>query len=500
MTRPSLLLPALFCLALAAPVGAKDAPWVRLRSPNYLFVGNAESADVRAVAERFEQFRALFAAQFPAAGATSQTPTVVVIFKDNEDYRRFRPLYGNTPVDFDGYFQSGLDVNYVVLPAGRGLQDAYAKIFHESVHLLIESRARSVPDWFNEGLALYYSTLEMSDADNKVVIGRPVDEYVRTLRARPLLPLAALTAIDRASADYNEADKSGLFYAESWALVHYLISGHGGARQLQILRFLELYAAGIAEPDAFRKAFGVGYEEMEQELGDYVARDITGIKYMAAGASANLAALPQPAPLDEAEAHYYQGDLLLHIDRLDDAIKQLKLSVAADEHNATAHAALGVAYARQQKFAEAERELQRAVALAPANHLTHYYYAYGLSRRGMDATQTVTNYDAAAARVMRAELNRAIALAPDFPESYRLLAFVNLVTGEQLDESVALLKRALTLAPGRPDIAFVLAETYVRRGEPAEARETLRLILRSSANPRLRARANALLQHLAAGR
>jgi tetratricopeptide (TPR) repeat protein len=497
MLRPVSLLPALFCLALAAPVCAKDAPWLSLRAPHYLFVGDADAAELREAAQRFEQFRALFAAQFPAAGATSQTPTIVVVFKDNEAYRHFRPLYQNNPVDFDGYFQAGLDVNYVVLPAGRSLRDAYAKIFHESVHLLIESRARGVPDWFNEGLALYYSTLEMSDADGRVVLGRPVGEYVRTLRARPLLPLASLCTIDRASADYNEADKSGIFYAESWALVHYLISGRGGSRQLQILRFLELYAAGVAEEDAFRKAFQVGYAEMDEELRAYVARDIVGIKYAAAAAQLTLPV--QPAPLTEAEAHYYQGDLLLHIDRLDDATKQLKQAVAADERLPAAHAALGITYARQQKPAEAERELQRAVALEPANHLTHYYYAYGLSRRGMDATQTVNAYDAAAARVMRAELHRAIALAPDFPESYRLLAFVNLVTGEQLDESVALLKRALTLAPGRPDIAFVLAETYVRRGEPTAARETLRRLLRTSANPRLRARAAALLQRLAAG-
>ena len=486
------------CLALAASAAhAKDSAWLSLRSPNYLFVGDADADELREAAQRFEQFRALFAAQFPAAGATSPTPTVVVVFKETEDYRRFRPLYQHNPVDFDGYFQAGLDVNYVVMPAGRSLRDAYTKIFHESVHLLIESRARGVPDWFNEGLALYYSTLEMSDTEGKVVLGRPVDEYVRTLRARPLLPLASLVAIGRASADYNEADKSGIFYAESWALVHYLISGRGGRRQLQILRFLELYAAGVPEEDAFRKAFQVGYEAMEQELREYVARDIVGLKYADAAAQLNLPV--QPAPLTAAEAHYYQGDLLLHIDRLDDAAKQLKQAVAADERLAAAHAALGVTYARQQKFAEAERALQRAVALQPDNHLTHYYYAYGLSRRGMDATQTVNAYAPAAARMMRVELHRAIALAPNFPESYRLLAFVNLVTGEQLDESVVLLKRALTLAPGRPDIAFVLAETYVRRGEPAEARETLRRLLRSSANPRLRARATTLLQRLDVG-
>ena len=40
-------------------------------------IGDASEADMRQVARRFEQFRAVFAAQFPAAGATAQVPVHV---------------------------------------------------------------------------------------------------------------------------------------------------------------------------------------------------------------------------------------------------------------------------------------------------------------------------------------------------------------------------------------------------------------------------------------
>jgi tetratricopeptide (TPR) repeat protein len=499
MLRALSLFTVFVCLALVAPTAtAKSASWLSLRSPNYLFVGDASAGDMQQIARRFEQFRAVFAAQFPAAGLNSAAPTVVVVFKDDESYRPFRPLYQNNPVDFAGYFQSGLDVNYVALPAGGRDAEPYAKIFHESVHLLLDSRARRVPDWFNEGLALYYSTFELSEADGRAVIGRPIPEYLRTLRTRELLPLATLFAIERDSADYNEADKSGLFYAESWVLVHYLISGHGGRRQLQILRFLELCAAGVPVAEGFRKAFGVDYAAMEHELETYLTQEIAGVKYADAGAPTGLAAELKVTSLTEAETEYYQGDLLLHIDRLEDATKHLRRAIDADERLAAGHAALGVAYAKQRKFTEAERNLRQAVALQPDNYLAHYYYAYGLSRQGMDAEQAVNAYDPAAARVMRAELNRAIELAPTFPESYRLLAFVNLVTGEQLAEAAALLKRALVLAPNRPDLSYMLAEVYMRKGEPAEARDALRRVLRSGAQARLRARATALLARIEA--
>src|SRR5918911_5342498 len=187
MKRARALLAIIACLAPAAPPAhAKGAAWLSLRTPNYLFVGDARARDMQQTARRFEQFRAVFAAQFPAAGLNSPAPTVVVVFKNEDSYRPFRPLYQNSPVDFAGYFQSGLDENYIVLPAsGRGA-GGYDKIFHESVHLLLDSRARRVPDWFNEGLALYYSTFEFSDT-GKVVIGRPLPDYLALLRARGLL-------------------------------------------------------------------------------------------------------------------------------------------------------------------------------------------------------------------------------------------------------------------------------------------------------------------------
>ena len=46
------------------------------------------------------------------------------------------------------------------------------------------------------------------------------------------------------------------------------------------------------------------------------------------------------------------------------------------------------------------------------------------------------------AAIMRRELKRAIELRPDFLESYSLLAFVNLVTESELDETMEMLKQA----------------------------------------------------------
>src|SRR5205085_8323707 len=346
----------------------------------------------------------------------------VVVFRDDKPYSPFRPLYRKRTVAFTGYFQAGLDTNYIVLPLGLPAEDLYALPQHESVHLLIGSSARHVPDWLNEGLAQYYSTFCLSTRGG--VLGAPIQRHVEFLRAHKLLTLAQLFQIERGSTDYVEDERNDIFYAQSWALVHYLISGNEGRRQLQLLRFMEMLAAGLPVERSFQQSFHADYQTIETELTAYVERGEYPVRAIAVDNRSGSDTELHEQSLTEAEAQYYLGDLLLHIERPEDAAKYLQRAVALDEKLAEARAALGMTRVRQRRFAEAEEQLRQAVTLAPDSCLAHYYYAYALSREGMDEEQATTGYSPEVARVMRAELQRAIMLEPRFPESYRLLAFV----------------------------------------------------------------------------
>jgi tetratricopeptide (TPR) repeat protein len=485
------------CLFVAAsPAARAKEAWVGVRSPHYLLVGDTTESELREVAIRFEQFRNAFAQLFPASGLSSSVPTTVVVFKDYDSYKDFRPLYQGKPTEFISYFQSGLDVNYIALPLDRDRESLYVKLFHESVHLLIDSQSRRVPDWLNEGLAQYYSTYEFNLADNKNILGKPLAGNLALLRQNKLLPLDALFAVERSSASYNEREKSGLFNAQSWALVHYLMTADHGRRQLQLLRFLELSAAGVPFEKSFRQTFKTDYQTIEAELQEYVRREDFRVRHTVLDDHLGIVTEIAALPLANADAHFFLGDLLLHINRYDDAARHLQKAIALNPRLAIAHAALGMTRVRQRQGAEARRLLQQAVSLEPDNYLTHYYYAYALSREEMDDEQEITDYKPEPAQVMRTALRRAIALKPDFTESYRLLAFINLVTGEQLPEAVELLRQGLKLSPGRPDLTFILAQVYLRQKDPDAARLTLQQLLNSGANPRLRARAQSLLERI----
>lgn len=486
------------CLLFAAsPAAAKDE-WAGVRSPHYLLVGDTTESELREVAIRFEQFRDAFAQLFPASGLSSSVPTTVVVFKDYDSYKDFRPHYQGRPTEFISYFQSGLDMNYIALPLDRDRESLYVKLFHESVHLLIDSQSRRVPDWLNEGLAQYYSTFEFDLAGNKNILGKPVAGNLALLRQQKLLPLETLFNIDRGSADYNERERNGIFNAQSWALVHYLMTADDGRRQLHLLRFLELSAAGVSFEKSFRQSFKTDYEIIEADLREYVRRENFRARNTTLDRHLSTVAEISMFPVTNADAHYFMGDLLLHINRYEDAAKHLQKAIHLNSRLAIGYAALGMTRVRQRQGAEARRLLQQAVTLEPDNYLTHYYYAYALSREEMDEEQEITEYKPEAAGLMRRELKRAIALNPDFIESYRLLAFVNLVTGEHLPEAVALLRQGLKLSPGRPDLTFILAQVYLRMKDTETARATLQQLLNGGANARLRARAQTLLDRLKA--
>jgi tetratricopeptide (TPR) repeat protein len=203
----------------------------------------------------------------------------------------------------------------------------------------------------------------------------------------------------------------------------------------------------------------------------------------------------QAAPISEAEAQAFLGDLLLHSHR-PEAEGYLQKALTLDPKLAMANAAMGMLRVREGKIDEARQSLERAVAENSQNYLIHYYYAFALSREGMNQMRLVSAYQPETAAKIREELRKAIDLRPDYPESYNLLAFINLVTETQLDESITLLKKVLATSPGRNDLLFTLAQVYLRKQDFKTARQILERLSQNNGDQRLRQQALGMIKEL----
>jgi thioredoxin-like negative regulator of GroEL len=474
---------------------AKDE-WIQVRSKNFYLIGNAPEKEIRKVATRLEQFRETFRLLFQTANLTASIPTNVVVFKSDSAYKPFKPKRADGKTDnfIAGYFQPGEDVNYITLSTEGEDADTFGTIFHEYVHFIIDTNfgKSEVPPWFNEGLAEYYQTFSIEE-DQKVKLGLPQSEHLALLSQTKFIPLDTLFKISNYALHQNGAHSRSIFYAESWALIHYLLLNKKGAN---LDKFLALLLKDVPAERAFQEAFQMGYADMEKLLRKYVEQSTYQYVYITFKNKLTFETEMQASPLSEAESNAYLGDLLYHTNRADDAELYLRNALNLKPDSSMANTTLGMVKIRQRKYDEAKACLEKAISQDQKNHHAFYRYAYLLSRENRDEFGYVNAYPDDRIAKMRELLKKAIALKPSYTESYELLAFVNLVNNEQLDESVALLKTALKYQPGSQRYAVRIAEILARQNKFADALAIAEKIARTADEPEIKSQAEKLQQQL----
>ncbi len=498
--RPLLLSLFLLALLFACPqITSAADQWTRVQSKNFHLIGNASDKEIRRVATKMEQFREVFSRLFPKMKFTSPVPTTVIVFKSGKAFKPFKPVNadGKTTDWTAGYFQGGEDINYIVLSTEGEKKETYQTIFHEYVHLLLNNSLgkSTIPPWFNEGLAEYYDQFSIED-DQKVMLGGINNSHLYTLSRAKLIPLDTFFNIDYMSLHRQGNHSANIFYAQSWALMHYLIQGNQGKRLQEMAAFLEMVRSGTKPADAFTRAFKMDYAAMEQELRKYVEQNRFSATVATFSKKLQYEDSMKSSPMTEADAKANLGDLLLHSNRLKEAETYLAESLALEPGSAMANTSFGMVRMRQNNFAEARKYLDKAVSSDSRNFMVLFRYAYVLSHEGRSTGMVMAKYSSDDAEKIRAALKRSIELNPDYPESHGLLAYVGLIQNEQLDESVNSLKKALALSPGNQVYQFNLASLYLRKSDPDAALAIAEGLYRSADDPGLRSRAEAIINSI----
>lgn len=491
------IFPTLFCVCLllfSNQVFAKDT-WVNVKSKNFNLIGNASEKDIRGVATKLEQFREVFRQIFSKTRIDSSIPTNVVVFKSDSAYKPFKPKRADgKAVSVTGYFQPNEDLNYITLTTEGEKEETYGTIFHEYIHFLIETNfgKSDVPPWFNEGLAEYYQTFSIAD-DQKVTLGGIQQGHLYLLQDNKLMPLKTFFELDNYSLHQNADHSRSIFYAQAWALTHYLIQGNKGANSGTMGDFLSLILKGQPPEKAFQQVFQRDYAAMEKELKKYVEQSRYMTSVLTFKTKLTFDTQMTAVPLSEAEANAYLGDLLYHTHNYNDAEKYLQTALSLDANSVIANTSYGLVKMRQRKFGEAKSYLEKALANDSKNHYVHYNYAFIMSREGMDEGGFTLGYEPEKVALMRQSLQKAIELKPEFSESYSLLAFLNLVSNENLDESLALLKKGLSYQPGNQHYALLEAQILARQEKFTEAKAIAEKLAKTADDQYLRSSAERVL-------
>src|ERR1039458_6480444 len=137
-----------------------------------------------------------------------------------------------------------------------------------STHLLNRKALAWLPLWLNEGLAEFFENTMIHDKNAQV--GQSNKYQLQYLPHR-LLPLTTLFKVDASSPYYSEDHKGSVFYAESWALTHYLEITDFEAHTHRLSDYIELVNRNHDPVASAQQAFG-DLNQLEKALESYVAQ------------------------------------------------------------------------------------------------------------------------------------------------------------------------------------------------------------------------------------
>ena len=203
--------------------------WTRARSPHVEVLTNGSEAQARRAAEHIETFhRVLQSALAPLPGLVEGAPPPLVLaFRDAPSFSRFVPLRNGEPQEVDGVILGGADRTYIAV--NLGAEDSDEALAHEYAHFALNPVLPAQPPWLGEGLAELLATASVWP--ESATLGRASDAHLRRIARDGPMPLRdpARRRVPVPDVPGSRGNARELFYAQSWALVHWIVAGgHGG--------------------------------------------------------------------------------------------------------------------------------------------------------------------------------------------------------------------------------------------------------------------------------
>lgn len=409
--------------------------WLEVRSPHFTIITDAGDARGRHVAGQFERMRWVFQGSLPASNLDPANPIVVLAVKDKKDMEALEPVsyLAKGQVSLGGLFSRSTDKNYILVRLDVEGQHPYSFVYHEYTHLLEGRDAEWMPLWLNEGLAQFFENTDVRDKE--VLLGEPSVNAMVLLQQNRMIPLPVLFQVDASSPYYHEEQKGDIFYAESWALTHYLWVQDHQDHENRIGRYSGLVSKGTDPVSAAEQAFG-DLKQLQAALETYTRLGHYPIfQKSTEGEPLNEASFPA-TPLSIADADAIRADFLVSTARVDDARALAEAALKDDANGAKAHEAMGRIEYAAGHHPEAKKWYAEAAALDPDSYVAQYY-------SGALAVMAGENSDEA-----ESHLRAAIRLSPRFAPAYDALASLLADQRGKLEQAHMMDLQAIQLDPG----------------------------------------------------
>ncbi len=396
-------------IALAAATVQAQTPWSAAQDSHFAVYSQAGDKTAHNALLWFEQLRAFFQQNgLWGDGFRDQgRPALRVVgFRSETEYAeyRLRPLA-------DAYFASYGNREYVVMAT---LQHAaeFRIAAHEYAHYVMHASNLKLPACFNEGLAEFFSTLEVNE--NGFELGGDLPARKQTLRRSKgsWLPIAELFNASAESTTAKGRREAEIFYAESWALIDMLMTSPQYAPHFKNL--VIALNTGSDPLQAFRSVYGKSLTETETDLENWVGHPHSARAMMSPQAAFDTG---QTSQLSAIQSDSLLAELSLVIGQREQAKSRYRELLREQPDNPEFPAALGAIAQREGNTDEALRLWRQAITLNTTDSDLCYRYA-------LLAEDAVPEQD------VKAALERAVFLSPGFDDARYKLALLEYKNGE----------------------------------------------------------------------
>ncbi|HEU5350585.1 MAG TPA: tetratricopeptide repeat protein [Terracidiphilus sp.] len=440
---------------------AAEKPWIEVSSPHFTVETDAGERQARQLLEQFERMRWVFRTLYPKIHADPPEPILVVAVRNEKEFQGYVPAgyLGRGKLKLAGYFQPGADKNSILLRLDTEDRHPYATIYHEYTHFQFRSIEMWMPIWLNEGIAEFFQNTVVEP--KYVQLGMPSADDILYLRQQNLIPLDVLFRVDRSSPYYHEEDKGSVFYAESWALTHYLEVQDRKDGRNRLITYLTLVLHRKDPVEAATEAFG-NLHALTNTLAAYIRNgNYMQFQMNTASSPIDVSAYPvKQLTLTDVEAT--RANVLMDVRRTDEAKALIQQVLAQDPKNVQAHETMGLVALRSGNRDEAQKWLGEAVALGAQGFEVNMLYA-GLLMSSPKADEAQ----------IESCLHAAIRANPRDARVHEMLASREAMEHVRLDDALKQSEEAVSLDPGRVEYREMAASVLEQQRKLPDAQNML---------------------------
>lgn len=446
-------------LLFGAPAHAE---WRKATSEHFVIYGDVSESGLRNYAQKVERFDQMLRIWFPPQDSTLITPRLAIYLANGQT--DMKKIWPDIPDNVDGFYTPGEERIFAVT-GGTGAENDQT-LFHEyGHHYMQQNMTGAYPGWFVEGFAEYFSTADLSPGRMRVGLNNPGRMNSLSMGANSWMPMEQVLR----SRSFDTGSRGHLYYAESWALTHYLLSTP--ERRTKLGLYLAAVMSGRDPVDALTGTI----DRTPAQLQDDVRRYLSGpINFLSEAHQFPLSEVTV-ATLSPAEAELVWLDLRLARFVAEELragnLAEAQRIAARYPGDPMAARVLAQAHLDMKQPEDAVNVMRPIVEAHPDEPLGLRFFATTLMDAGDAARESG---DADRRRALYAEARSALgrAYAADSMDYRTYLALSRNRRGASnfpSDNDLEILRTGVELAPQVSNLRYQAAQAMMSRGQYRQA-------------------------------